>query len=258
MKETNYIYGAGLLAMVTPANEVYTYHYNAIGNTIAMTDQTQAIVNKYAYDEFGNILNQQETISQPFKFVGQHGVMTEPNGFYYMKARYYDPNVGRFISEDPIGFEGGDVNLMAYASNNPLLNIDPTGFCSESQQSRNWLENVSDFSAGFGDTITFGGTKWIREQIGVNDVVNSNSGYYTAGEVSGYAWWTATGTASAARTAVTTTVKTRAAAGADGAISQIIKTKSQITNRTIEVIHRVTKDGKVIHQNTKFKNFWPF
>ncbi|MBI5206022.1 MAG: RHS repeat-associated core domain-containing protein [Nitrospirae bacterium] len=53
--------------------------------------------------------------------------MTEPNGFYYMKARYYDPKVGRFISEDPIGFEGGDVNLMAYVGNNPLLLIDPLG-----------------------------------------------------------------------------------------------------------------------------------
>src|SRR4030067_3248190 len=44
-----------------------------------------------------------------------------------MRARYYDPEVGRFISEDPIGFDGGDVNLMAYASNNPILLIDPEG-----------------------------------------------------------------------------------------------------------------------------------
>ncbi|MBI4619432.1 MAG: RHS repeat-associated core domain-containing protein, partial [Desulfobacterales bacterium] len=57
----------------------------------------------------------------------QHGVMTEPNGFYYMKARYYDPNVGRFISEDPIGFEGGDVNLMVYVGANPVNEIDPSG-----------------------------------------------------------------------------------------------------------------------------------
>jgi len=53
--------------------------------------------------------------------------MTEPNGFYYMRARYYDPQVGRFISEDPIGFEGGDVNLYAYVGNNPVNLIDPNG-----------------------------------------------------------------------------------------------------------------------------------
>ncbi|MDD5452108.1 MAG: RHS repeat-associated core domain-containing protein [Desulfovibrionales bacterium] len=125
-----YIHGLGLMAMVTPSDEVYCYHFNAIGSTVAMTDQSQNIVNKYAYDPFGKVLNQQEAISQPFKFVGQYGVMTEPNGFYYMRARYYDPNVGRFISEDPIGFEGGDVNLYAYVGNNPIMLIDPLGVCS--------------------------------------------------------------------------------------------------------------------------------
>lgn len=122
-----YIHGAGLMAMVTPSNEVYTYHFNAVGSTIAMTDSSQTIVNKYSYDAFGKILNEQETIPQPFKFVGQFGVMTEPNGFYYMRARYYDPEVGRFVSEDPIGFGGGDVNLMAYVGNNPIIRIDPNG-----------------------------------------------------------------------------------------------------------------------------------
>ena len=68
-----------------------------------------------------------EAVPQPFKYVGQHGVMTEPNGLQYMRARYYDPHVGRFISEDPIGFGGGDVNLYAYVGNNPLLFIDPWG-----------------------------------------------------------------------------------------------------------------------------------
>ncbi|MBI5874381.1 MAG: RHS repeat-associated core domain-containing protein [Deltaproteobacteria bacterium] len=125
-----YIYGgAGLLAMVTPANQTYCYHFNAVGNTIAMTDINKTIVNKYSYDPFGNILNEQETITQPFKFVGQFGVMTESNGFYYMRARYYDPNTGRFISEDPLGFGGGDVNLMGYVFNNPVNLVDADGRC---------------------------------------------------------------------------------------------------------------------------------
>jgi RHS repeat-associated protein len=122
-----YIYGQGLLAMVTSAGQVYCYHYNAVGSTVAMTDQTQAMVNKYTYDAFGNIGNQVEAVPQPFKYVGQYGVMAEPNGFFYMKARYYDPKVGRFVSEDPTGFGGGDVNLMAYVQNNPISGIDPSG-----------------------------------------------------------------------------------------------------------------------------------
>jgi len=130
-----YIYGNGLLAMVTPEGQTYCYHFNGIGSTVAITDNTQAIVNQYSYDVFGNIANQQENmlnndtklLNQPFKYVGKYGVMKEPNGFYYMKARYYDPAVGRFISEDPIGFDGGDVNLMAYVGNNPVNGIDPSG-----------------------------------------------------------------------------------------------------------------------------------
>jgi RHS repeat-associated protein len=122
-----YIHGLGLMAVVTPTDQVYCYHFNAVGSTIALTDQSQTMVNKHAYDSFGNVVNQEETVPQPFKFVGQHGVMTEPNGFYYMMARYYDPNVGRFISEDPIGFDGGDVNLYGYVGNNPVNLIDSSG-----------------------------------------------------------------------------------------------------------------------------------
>jgi RHS repeat-associated protein len=135
-----YIYGNGLLATVTSDGQTYCYHFNGVGSTIAMTNSALAIVNKYSYDAFGNMDAQQENIlnndtkllNQPFKYVGQYGVMAEPNGFYYMKARYYDPTVGRFISEDPSGLGGGDVNLTAYVGNNPVTGIDPSGLCRTS------------------------------------------------------------------------------------------------------------------------------
>jgi RHS repeat-associated protein len=121
-----YVYGKGLLAMTTASGR-YCHHFNANGNTSALTDMNQNIVNSYAYDPFGQILAQQETVAQPFKYVGQYGVMAEPNGLYYMRARYYDPSVGRFVSEDPLGFGGGDVNLYAYVRNNPVKLVDPSG-----------------------------------------------------------------------------------------------------------------------------------
>jgi len=119
---------------------------------VALTDASANVVNKYAYTPFGKIAGQQESISQPFKFVGKYGVMTEPNGLYYMKARYYDSSIGRFISEDPKSFDGGDVNLMAYTGGNPVMSIDPDGLASFNfNQFANEVEkNRFDLSATLG------------------------------------------------------------------------------------------------------------
>ena len=122
-----FVYGKGLMAMINPSNQVFCYHFDGTGNTIALTDNSQNVINQYSYTPFGMIMEEQETIPQPFKYVGQCGVMAEVDGLYYMRARYYDADTGRFISEDPIGFKGGDVNLYGYASNNPIMRIDPNG-----------------------------------------------------------------------------------------------------------------------------------
>ncbi len=121
-----YVYGLGLVSKITPDGHAYFYHYDGMGSTIAITDATGNIVNKYAYDEFGNVLKSEETISNPFRYVGRYGVMDDGNGLYNMRARYYDPRVGRFISKDPIGLMGG-INQFAYVENNPVNYIDPRG-----------------------------------------------------------------------------------------------------------------------------------
>jgi RHS repeat-associated protein len=115
-------------------------------------------VNKYAYTPFGAIANQQEAISQPFKYVGKYGVMTEPNGLNYMRARYYDPSVGRFISEDPLGFGGGDVNLMAYVGNQPINGIYPQGLWTISA-GVNLSGYLGAVGGGGGTSLNFGFSK---------------------------------------------------------------------------------------------------
>jgi RHS repeat-associated protein len=121
-----YVYGLGLISKITPSDQVYYYHFDGIGSTAAISDSSGSIVNNYAYDEFGKLLDQVEAVANPFKYVGQYGVMDEGNGLLYMRARYYDPEVGRFISKDPIGFAGG-LNLYSYVGNSPLSRIDPSG-----------------------------------------------------------------------------------------------------------------------------------
>ena len=111
-------------------NQLYVYHHDATGHTVAITDGNQNIVNKYAYSAYGKVLAENELISQPFTYVGQYGVMREADNLYYMRARYYDADQGRFISEDPIGFAGG-INVYAYVGSNPMMLVDPSGLVAE-------------------------------------------------------------------------------------------------------------------------------
>ncbi|MCJ7546396.1 MAG: RHS repeat-associated core domain-containing protein [Deltaproteobacteria bacterium] len=122
-----YVYdGAGLVAKISSQNQYYFYHYDGLGSTIAITDNTGQVVNTYCYSPEG-LVGAQETIPNPFQYVGRFGVMAEGNGLYCMGARYYDPEVGRFINKDPIGYAGG-INLFTYVGNNPINLTDPLGF----------------------------------------------------------------------------------------------------------------------------------
>jgi RHS repeat-associated protein len=122
-----YVHGMGLIAMITPTGETYTYHYDWRGSTVALTDGSGAVVNRYGYDAWGNPgTNSFEQVANPFRFVGRLGVMDEGNGLLYMRARYYLPALGRFTSKDPVGTLGGP-NFYAYARNDPVGLMDPLG-----------------------------------------------------------------------------------------------------------------------------------
>ena len=121
-----------MISKITPSNQAYFYHFDGLGSTVAMSDSTGAIVNKYAYDEYGNLLNSQEAVPNPFRYVGQSGVMDDGNGLLYMRARYYDSDLGRFIGEDPVWYSSTESNFYMYVANNPINHIDPSGLT--------WLE----------------------------------------------------------------------------------------------------------------------
>jgi len=83
------------------------------------------VARTYRYDSFGRIISQTGTLDQPFTFTGRE--YDPETGLYYYRARYYDPKAGRFISKDPIGFGGGDLNLFRYVGNDPANFTDPSG-----------------------------------------------------------------------------------------------------------------------------------
>ena len=118
-----YVYGLGLISRINASNQTHYYHYDFRGSTIAMTDENEAITHKYEYNDFGQLLQSDEADFNAYRYVGKHGVAYEDTELYFMRARFYDPSTGRFLSEDPIWA----TNLYPYADNNPIGNIDPKG-----------------------------------------------------------------------------------------------------------------------------------
>jgi len=79
---------------------------------------------EYSYDPFGATTTSGAASGHSGQYTGRENDQT---GLFYYRARYYSPTLQRFISEDPSGFGGGDVNLYAYVTNGPTNFMDPQG-----------------------------------------------------------------------------------------------------------------------------------
>lgn len=124
--ERYFIRGGSLLYSVSENGDVWVYHTDERGSVTAVTDGSQKVVQALSYDPYGRILARKGDMTNDLRFLGLHGVRTDENGLCYMNARYYDPEIARFINEDPLGPLSG-FNLYAYAAGNPIGRIDPSG-----------------------------------------------------------------------------------------------------------------------------------
>ncbi len=121
------VQGVNLIARKT-GNDVLYYNYNGHGDVVKVTDKAGARVNEYDYDVFGNSTYTLESKQNPYKYSGYY--FDDETGYYYLNARFYDPKIARFISEDTYSGEYNDplsLNLYTYCQNDPITYNDPNG-----------------------------------------------------------------------------------------------------------------------------------
>jgi RHS repeat-associated protein len=121
-------YGGGIGSIISRQSTVHApqyFHYDGLGSVTGLTDPTAKLLQTTTYDAFGNVLEQQGAAETPYGFSTKE--VSPTSGLVYFGARYYDPRIGRFLTQDPLGMVDGP-NLYVYAGNNPISFFDPYGF----------------------------------------------------------------------------------------------------------------------------------
>ncbi|NEQ42461.1 MAG: RHS repeat-associated core domain-containing protein [Leptolyngbya sp. SIOISBB] len=124
-----YLHGPNVDQILAEETADGTFHWALTdhqGSVRDVIDNDGNILNRIVYDSFGQVTSETNP-DFDFRFGYTGREQDDATGLMYYRARYYDPAVGRFLSEDPIGFDAGDANLYRYVFNSPTNYTDPTG-----------------------------------------------------------------------------------------------------------------------------------
>ncbi|MCP4403322.1 MAG: hypothetical protein GY801_39190, partial [bacterium] len=124
-------------------NGYYFYQNDHLGTPQKLVAQNGTVVWSATYSAFGQANVEVETITNNLRFPGQY--YDAETGLHYNFQRYYDPVTGRYVSVDPIGFDGGDVNFYRYGRSKPIDASDPNGLSVKRfiKKSMIWIGNLS-------------------------------------------------------------------------------------------------------------------
>ncbi|BAZ19040.1 YD repeat protein (plasmid) [Calothrix sp. NIES-4071] len=187
-----YIYGNDLISQQQNNNHTF-YHIDGLGSTRVLTDARGSVVSTYNYEAFGELLNSTGSVDNKYLFAGEQ--YDSNLGDYYLRARYYNAETGRFTRRDDYEGSLGEpltLHKYIYAHANPVNLIDPTGFISEDPVERSRygqavelvIENQYATDPDFlGDNIYFGDNTSIGCGVGKNkalcpDILNYDKNHY--------------------------------------------------------------------------------
>lgn len=124
-----YVQGIGIDEPLAETRGSTTSYYEAdgLGSVTSLSNSSATLANTYAYDSYGQLTGATGTAVNPYRYTGRES--DSETGFYYYRARYYDPLLGRFLGEDPVGFDS-DANFYRYVNNAPTNTGDPAGLWS--------------------------------------------------------------------------------------------------------------------------------
>lgn len=125
------VYAGPVMYSLDASSNLLVFHDDERGSVVDVTDTNQAVVQTYAYSPYGRLMAGAGTVTNVFLFGGAQGTVADTNGLLLMRARYYDPDAARFITEDPLRLAAG-LNLYAYANGDPIGRIDPQGLADGS------------------------------------------------------------------------------------------------------------------------------
>ena len=121
-----FVYGLGLVSYADGGGGFFYYSFDAAGTISEITNSLSNVEYRSVFDPYGqNIYSTSSSLSQ-FGYLGELGVIADLPALHDMRARFYSPYLGRFLSVDPIGLEGGQ-NWYAYVGNDPVGRADPSG-----------------------------------------------------------------------------------------------------------------------------------
>lgn len=112
------------LAMLRSSTVSY-YESDGVGSVTSLSNAAGSLAQTYTFDSFGNVTAATGSLTNPFRYTGRD--FDNETNLQFSRARYYDQTTGRFLSEDPIGFDGGDADFYRYALGSPLMYTDPLG-----------------------------------------------------------------------------------------------------------------------------------